>query len=266
MNLGKKDNRIAVASESSSGLGSETSEMREVFGIVKDSILSLMQTSSIIRDATAQDRYVQAQSSTNNPFLESFDVAHVGHKFPKVDSEDWEWLKRRLGNAMAQRRQYLTYCREHHDKLSQSPEKDRSKVDLSSESQRLQSDLTHPLDASLMLGSHHDASTVRSVSTSAVAPTEAYTLQPSTVGSSEAMDEFDAEDALDNYSQTSYATSVHDNASENKLYPPSLKDITTTFPFECPYCWTLQPLMTEQSWRYIVNRGQVHSHLPLMDF
>lgn len=191
-----------------------------------------MQTSTIIRDATPQDRYVKAQSSANNPFLESFDIAHVSHKFPKVDSDGREWLKRRLGKAMAQRRQYLKYCRDHHDKSSRSPEQDQPKVDVSSEGQLLQSDLAHPPDANLMVRSHHDASTVSSVPTSDIAPTEAYTLQPSTVGSSEATAVFDAEDALDNYSQTSYATSVHDNTSENKLYPPSLKDITTTFPFE----------------------------------
>lgn len=240
---------MAVTSNTSSGPGFETSEFKEIFGTVKDSITSLMQTSIIIRNATPRDRYIKAQSSTKYPFLEDFDIAHVGHKFPKLDSEGQEWLKSRLGKAIAQRRQYLKYCREHRDKFSPNEERDHPNVDVPSDSKEK---FALPGDASLMPRSHNEVGTVRSMPTSALAPTAASTLQPSRLGVIGGMTEGDAENTLDNYSQTSYATSVHDgNMSESKLRPPSLKDITSVFPFECPYCWTLQDVRNEGSWRYI---------------
>lgn len=243
---------MAVTSNTSSGPGFETSEFKEIFGTVKDSMTSLMQTSIIIRNATPRDRYIKAQSSTKHPFLEAFDIAHVGHKFPKLDSEGQEWLKSRLGKAIAQRRQYLKYCREHHDKFSPNKERDHPNVDVPSKSKETPSEFALPGDASLMPRSHNEAGTVRSMPTSALAPTAASTLQPSRLGVIGGMTEGDAESTLDNYSQTSYATSVHDgNMSESKLRPPNLKDITSVFPFECPYCWTLQDVRNEGSWRYI---------------
>lgn len=211
-----------------------------------------MQTSIIIRNATPRDRYIKANSSTNNPFIDSFDIAHVGHKFPKVDCEGQEWLKRRLGKAIAQRRQFLKYCREHHDKFSRSTQQDQLNVDVPSARKDGHDDLALPRDVRLTSGSGEEAGTIRSVPTSALAPTDASTLQPSRLGVTEGVAEGDTEDIPDSYSQTSYATSIHDDiASESKLHPPSLRDITSAFPFECPYCWTLQEIINEKLWRYI---------------
>ena len=95
------------------------SELNEVFGTVKDMITSLMKLSMIIRDATPRDRYLKAITSTKSPFIDAFDILHVGHKYPKVDTDDRIWLKERLGKAITQRRQYLKYCRDHHSKFSQ---------------------------------------------------------------------------------------------------------------------------------------------------
>ena len=251
---GTRPNRVAVASDMSSDLGSETSEFSEIFGTVKDTITSLMQTSIIIRNATPRDRYIRAQTSAKDPFLESFDIAHVGHKFPKIDSEGREWLKRRLGKAIAQRRQYLKYCREHNDKFSRSTEQDQLDVDAPLKNKSLSGDLTRLGNTSPMSASRYEAGTVRSVPTSALAPTDASTLQPSRLEVAEGMATGDAEDVSDSYSQTSYATSVHNDTNESKLHSPSLKDITNVFPFECPYCWTLQDFMTEKSWRYVFDR------------
>ncbi len=243
---GTRPNRVAVTSKTSSSLGVEISEFSEIFGTVKNSITSLMQTSIIIRNATPRDRFVKAQSSGEHPFLESFDIAHVGHKYPKVDSEGREWLKRRLGKAIAQRRQYLKYCREHHDKYFQKTED----LDTSPESR-------HPVyELGPMSGSLYEAGTVKSEPASALAPTDASTLQPSRLEVAGSMTKGDAEDLSDGYSQTSYATSIQDSTDERKLHPPSLNDITSTFPFECPYCWTLQEFRQENSWRYIPSHDQ----------
>ena len=251
---GTRPNRIAtaVASDIASNTVSETSEFDEIFGTVKDTTKSLMQTSIIIRDATPRDRYMKAQSSTKHPFPESFDIAHVGHKFPKVDAEGQEWLKRRLGKAIAQRRQYLKYCRKHHNKFSQSTEQDRPKLDVASTSEVFTSDFAPLRDVNPVLGSlgsHHEARTIQSVSTSAFAPTDASTLHPSRLELRGTMAEGDAEDVSDNYSRTSYASSIQTDTSESKLRIPSLKDVASDYPFECPYCWTFQKMTNEKSWR-----------------
>lgn len=252
---GTKPNRVAVVSSVSSGPEIQISEINEIFATVKDNITILMQTSIIIRNATPRDRYIKAQSSTNNPFLDSFDIAHVGHKFPKVDSEDQEWLKRRLGKAIAQRRQFLKYCREHHDKFSQSTHQDQPNVDVPVKRIDGHDDVAFSGDGNLVSGSREKAGTIRSVPTSALAPTDASTLHPSRLEVTGGVVEDETEDTQDDYSQTSYATSIHDgNASESKLHPPSLRDITSVSPFlrECPYCWTLQKIVNEKLWRYII--------------
>ena len=244
---GARSNRIADVTDDPSNLPPGTSELSEIFGTIKDGITSLMQISIIIRNATPRDRYIQAQLATKNPFSESFDIAHVGHKFPKVDSEGQEWLKRRLGRAITQRRQYLKYCREHHDKFSRRTEG----VVLSSSGN---DPLTEPGPVSK---SQYQVSTIRTTPTSAFTSTLASTLQPSKleVARRVAEDDDDTEVISDISSQTSYATSVHDGGSESRLRIPSLDDITSISPFECPYCWTIQDFSSEKSWRYINSRN-----------
>lgn len=252
--LGTRPNRIVVNKDISSGLEFTVSEFNEIFGTVKDSITSLMQTSIIIRNATPRDRYVKAQSSTKDRFLDCFDIAHVGHKFPKTDSKGHEWLKRRLGRAITQRRQYLKYCRDHHDKFSQEKETSQ-KTEGADESSRSKGP-TSALDPVSKI--QNEGGTVRSLPMSAFTPTTASTLQPSKL---EANEEAGVEEVSDSYSQTSYATSVHGNTTESKLRIPSLRDVTGGFPFECPYCWTLQNTMNEKTWRYEPRRDRAYALL-----
>ena len=76
-----------------------------------------MKASIVIRDATPRDRFTKAVTSAKYPFIDFFDISHVGHRFPKLDIDSREWLRIRLGRANTQRRQYLKYCREHHEKF-----------------------------------------------------------------------------------------------------------------------------------------------------
>ena len=227
----------------------EVSELGEIFGTIKDTITSLMQTSIFIRDATPRDRFIKALSSTSSPFPESFDIAHVGHKFPKIDVEGKEWLKGRLGKAIAQRRQYLKYCRQHHDKFSLQVEQNQTGVKVPSKSESSFDDVTLSGDVGLLSKSQYETSAVHTTPTSAFASTDASTLHPSKLGVIENIAEDNVEDLSESYSQTSYATSVQDNIGESRLQTPSLKDITDAFPFECPFCWTMQGKMSEKSWR-----------------
>ena len=54
----------------------------------------------------------------------------------------------------------------------------------------------------------------------------------------------------DGNSQTLYATSVPVNESESGIRVISLKEAAREqFPFECPYCWGLQNIKSERSWK-----------------
>ncbi|KAL8788384.1 MAG: hypothetical protein Q9195_007342 [Heterodermia aff. obscurata] len=244
-----KPNRSTISPGQSSG--SSTSELLETFGTTKDTVTSLMKTSIIIRDATPRDRYLQSSLSTKNPFVDSFDISHVAHKFPKLDLNERQWLKERLGKAITQRRQYLKYSRDHHNRF-QEEEAPRS--------EGLSSDYISEYDGK---PGQQASNTVKSLPVSTYAPTDASTLQISKLKPFEEVLNEGTENVSDTVSQTSYATSVHEDDDESKIYPPRLKEITNTFPFECPYCWNLQEIRNERSWRkhlfadlrpYVVDR------------
>ena len=206
--------------------------------MIKDAVTSLMKTSIIIRDATPRDRYVQASVSTKDPFIDSFDISHVAHKFPKLDLDERQWLKERLGKAVAQRRQFLKYCRDHHDRFQESQKKKAPG------SGRLTDDhISEPNRKP-----DGQANTSKSVPASAFVSTAASTLQISKLKPFEVPSEA-TETISDTVSQTSYASSVYEDDDQSKIYPPTLKEITDTFPFECPYCWSLQEIRGEKSWR-----------------
>lgn len=86
---------------------------------INDALNNLFRYSIIIRNNTKRDRYVKAAAAVgSSPFDESFDISHVEHKFPALGRKHDRWLINRLGRAITQRRQYLKYCREHHNKLT----------------------------------------------------------------------------------------------------------------------------------------------------
>jgi hypothetical protein len=94
----------------------DPSEAQEIFERIKDTIASLFRLAILIRKATPRDRYAKAVGDPN-PFIEDFDVSHVGHKFEKLNTEASRWLKERLGKAITLRREYLRYAREHRARL-----------------------------------------------------------------------------------------------------------------------------------------------------
>lgn len=217
----------------------DISERDEAFDMVKDAITSLMKTSIIIRQATPRDRYVKASLCTKDPFIDTFDIAHVGHKFPRLDVEGRQWLKERLGKAITQRRQYLKYTREHHSKFQYLSE-DAGPFEIKAQPDVPRSIVNRPAD---------QAASLKSLPASALAPTDASTLQTSKLQPIERVVEEIPEDPSDSYSQTSFATSYNSSEGESRLQSPTLTDVTNTFPFECPYCWTLQDIRNERKWR-----------------
>jgi tetratricopeptide (TPR) repeat protein len=208
----------------------QLSEAGELFRSVKDTITGLFRISIIIRKASPRDRFAKALAARQEPFDDRFDIDYVSHKFPMLNIEKKEWFKERVGKAITQRRQYLRYSRDHRDKLAQEPK-----------------DLWQPEDVgprtTLLPVLSQAGKTNLTKPTSTLAPTTASTLLAEKIAIYE-------EDLDDNQSRTSYAVSLGEDDHESHLRLPSLsevsKDATT---FECPFCWTVQDIQKDSTWR-----------------
>ena len=230
------------ALDGSCGGSRHISEIEELLQSIAETITSLFRISIIIRNATPRDRYVKAAAAVKEPFDERYDIAHVGHKFPKIDAREMQWLKERLGRAITKRRQYLRYCREHHDKFTQESGQ-KGAVNAHGGYTRMASNLEVKKSRSERLDTASD--TLRSKPTSTLAPTIASTLIPANLEFAENMSDGDQ-------SQTSYATSVGGEDRKNQLRVIRLEDVQKEgLPFECPYCWGIQTIKREHSWRKV---------------
>lgn len=79
-----------------------------------DTITSLCSSSALIRSATSRDRHAKFAAAEGEPISQKHDINHVGHKFPRI--RQIQWLEKRLGKSIIQRRQYPRYCREHRER------------------------------------------------------------------------------------------------------------------------------------------------------
>jgi hypothetical protein len=215
------------------------SEIKELFGSAAETTTSLFKMSIIIRRATSRDRYDKAAVATGDPFDGQFDISHVGHRFPRVHQT--EWLETRLGRAITQRRQYLRYCREHHEKLSKKPAaREVTQSNLENEKRTAVLDIR---DKQISRDTESHSSGLRPTST--LAPTNASTFVQASL---DRLIEVSDEDR----SQTSYATSVDEGDIDSELQIIPLSEVATGgSPFECPYCWSILHIKKERSWRYV---------------
>ncbi|TVY37144.1 Exocyst complex component [Lachnellula subtilissima] len=213
----------------------QISEIKEIFESITDAINNLFRLSMIIRNNTSRDRYAKAAAAALSvPFDDNFDISHVEHKFPALKSKGKEWLVIRLGKSITKRRQYLRYCREHHDKIS------REHYPIPRPS------IMEPSEIKLetVAGLTADARSAFSKPTSTLAPTQASTLL---LTSDQLPEDAPPEDSQ---SQTSYATSNEEYMSSSKLRVIKLEDISKgASHFECPYCWQIQASKSQKSWK-----------------
>ncbi|KAF2815608.1 uncharacterized protein BDZ99DRAFT_493615 [Mytilinidion resinicola] len=201
----------------------QISEIDELLETVADSISGLFRISMLIRKATPRDRFQKAATAATEPFDDLYDIAHVAHKFPKLEEENMKWLKVRLGRAITRRRQFLRYARDHHKRPSHAP---KTLPNAGREDQREL--LVRELDR--QAGTRILALDTRSEAISSLPQTTASTLAPLILESIQG-------DIEDGRSQTSFATSVADDTEESKLRVVPLKDVAGgKVPFECPYC------------------------------
>lgn len=213
----------------------DLSEAEELFESMCDTIASLFRLAVIIRNASPRDRFSKALSGRLE-FDAQYDVAHVAHKYPKLDDPSKQWLKERLGKAITQRRQYLRYARDHREKLGKAPK------DLWSPSV----DAAKPALATLEVR-YNDIGGSQAARTNTTRPTLTPT-SASTLLIHEAT--FTDQDFREDQSQTSFAQSVGENEEENRLHLPCLSDVSRgQVSFECPLCWTMQSFRRECAWR-----------------
>lgn len=213
----------------------QLSEAEELFGSLKDTIAGLFRLAMVIRKSSPRDRYDKALSGAN-PFGEVFDVAHVSHKFPKLAKPENAWLKERLGKALSQRRRYLQYAREHRRKLAEhnGPHGNLDEEDIRSRNRTAHSAVALTSEAGV---------TAQTERTSTSAPTAASTM---------ALPDQTIQDTniQDDQSQTSFAVSLIEDTGKSQLQLPSLLDVSGgATSFECPFCWTIQSIRKESTWR-----------------
>lgn len=209
------------------------SEIREIFESIQDAINNLFRYSIIIRNNTNRDRCAKAAAaSISSPFNHDFDIQHVRHKFPALQAKKGEWLIERLGKAITQRRQYLRYCRSHHEKTWQEPGLRGGPGVNPSNDRRPQAQMKLiPMARSEV-----------SKPTSTLAPTQASTLL---LTSGQIIDE---EMIDETQSQTSYATSTDEESTNHALRVIQLEDVSKGLQhFECSYCWQIQECRTQKA-------------------
>ncbi|KAH4061772.1 hypothetical protein HBH50_214750 [Parastagonospora nodorum] len=222
------DNESDLMDDDSDEQEENLSEAEELFESIKDTLGSLFRLAVVIRNSSPRDRYARALGG-NNPFNEQFDVAHVREKFPKLNVDSNVWLRDRLGKAIAQRRQYLFYAREHRYKLGKEPvELWKPAVEVPKALLQAQSQAARTSDS-------------RPVTT--VADTTASTLFLQETPQIEM-------DFRDDQSQTSFAFSNGGEESQDKIKLPRLSEVAKgQASFECPFCWTMQAIRKENAWR-----------------
>ncbi|KAI8936692.1 hypothetical protein NX059_007084 [Plenodomus lindquistii] len=217
---GKREGMISVADEAEGQNGKETSEVNELREEISGTITRLFRTSILIRQAAHTDTFAKALSRNRYHFNEQFDIAHVGEKYPQLATNDYVWLRQRLGRAITHRRHYLNYIQDHREKLGDT--------------------LNHGDKAdSSIAGSRPSFFT--KATTFAV---ERITPQLLVV------EESDPED--DTRSCTTISRSI-DGSPElsTTLRIPKLNDLRVgnKNDFECPFCFQIKMFNSERTWR-----------------
>ena len=213
------------------------SEIKEIFLLIHDSIAALFRLSVVIQNATPRDRFAKAQvSASSDPFDDRFDVSHVGHKFPALEKPELLWLKQRLGKAISQRRQYLRYARDHRQKKSK---------DLSEDAQVPPEGIWQPSSESRTDAQPQETNTIDQSSKrqSTMERTTASTLIVAQLNE-------DANLSDTGLTETSFATSMGEDDIDKALEVAQLNDVCRgQSSFECPYCWAIQSIKRQRSWK-----------------
>ncbi|KAK1812896.1 hypothetical protein LTR12_012703 [Friedmanniomyces endolithicus] len=227
-------------------LASKENDIHEVCLIAGDVITSLLKVSVLLRSATTRDRYARAAAaSESQAFVPDFDIRHVKDEYPKVGKRPW--LAKRLGTAIAQRRQFLRYSKDHSEKIARE-----SRV--SAQPENTLSLAVTQIAPSVnrtsrgggygTLGAPTIAETT--ASTVDVARLQGVMLRPAQLD----QDNSDAQSE-----SLSYLSSQSSLAVEGKLQVVRLDTLSTArVPFECPYCHGIVSMRSQGAWKKHVFR------------
>ena len=215
---------------------SQVTEIDTLFEFCADSITNLFELSSNIQQATTRDRYARAMAAKGDMLEESFDISHVGNKFPKLAQTPW--LEKRLGQAITRRRYFFRYCRTHSSERSRAAALE-TQVDVPEPPKQESSNKKN--------FAQQAASNIISIAAQSSAKlSKATTFEPSRFRPPEEK----ANNSDDALSVTSFATSLADVDGRYRLKLPSMPATAVGGrPFQCPYCWTIQECKRERSWK-----------------
>ncbi|KAF1925143.1 uncharacterized protein M421DRAFT_265696 [Didymella exigua CBS 183.55] len=235
---GKREGMISIADEAEEEKGEDISEVNELREDISGTITRLFRISILIRQAAPTDLFAKALSRNRYRFNDQFDIAHVGEKYRKLATKDYAWLRQRLGRAITQRRHYLSYIQDHHEKLG-SMLNHHDKVD--SSAARTQAPIVkQPLASELMLDTTSHPSFLTKATTIAA---ERITTQLLIV------EESDSEDDVRSYTTISRSIDS-DHESFTTVRIPKLDDlrIGNKKEFECPFCFRIKKFKSERIW------------------
>lgn len=202
----------------------ETSDLEQLLLAMKNTNLSLMKLSMIIRSSPGRDDYSKAASRYD--FDNTYDIGHVREKHGSAKGA-CDWLIERLGQAITRRRQYLKYREDHHEKLSR--------------------DWEDPSNNGSKKG---------------IKPEKSVTFTKATsFYEDKRVDGYDRSDPADSLgSKTSYeATTSGEEISDELTVPPppdtAFEGIPFKYgePFRCPYCYTEQEVKNKTDWKFVVS-------------
>jgi hypothetical protein len=206
--------------------------------IISDTIASLLKLSIVIQKSSRQAKF--AKSSREKQYDSQFDVLHVKEIFPYVANNDT--LVAKLGKANAQRRQWISYRRQHRQRLSLKTDAPGGHM---SDSRSLA-----PTD--LYSQGEQRTNVASSVSFSSRGPQGSATADRSTVATTfnEGLQIARPErTAGEEASETLYsASSVSGENKERVLVPQPPPESTDGKPFECPFCFSVLCVESLQSW------------------
>ncbi|KAK0942386.1 hypothetical protein LTR29_006150 [Friedmanniomyces endolithicus] len=230
----------------SSALARKENDIHEVCLIAGDVITSLLKVSVLLRSATTRDRYARAAAaSESQAFVPDFDIRHVKDEYPKVGKRPW--LAKRLGTAIAQRRQFLRYSKDHSEKIArESRVSAQPENTLSLAITQIAPSINRTSRRGVLstLGAPTIAETT--ASTVDVARLQGVMLRPTQLD----------QDNTDAQSESlSYLSSQSSLAVEGKLQVVRLDTLSAArVPFECPYCHGIVSMRSQGAWKKHVFR------------
>ncbi|KAF7189374.1 hypothetical protein HII31_09352 [Pseudocercospora fuligena] len=228
----------ADAGELDQSLTAPRTEEQEILLSVEDLTSSLLEVSAFVHRTQGRNRVAYAKAATkHSSFTSEFDIAHVAHKCPKLESQPK--LLKKLGEAITQRRQFLTYARDHHDKIAADA--------VATTLDRVQA------QADEQPGTLHPD--IKEATTSYSRPTEALTKNTSIHSADIDEVKWARLGGVDNNDATSEASSFMSSLpDEHEVEAAKIPELTTVCnepgqPFECPLCYAIVAFKTQHSWR-----------------